>query len=381
MRIASHGRLTALVQRAKKQYFASGDVLVKKLYINGKFFCQRVTGTQRYARELLGQFDKLLSNEYGKKLTIELLVPKNAQSIPKFSNIQVRTVGGVGGTKWEQLDLPRHCRGQLLLTLSGGAPILHSENVVTIHDAAVFAAPSGYSIAYRLWYQNLYRALAQNAKHILTVSNFSKSEIVNWCGADPAKISVSYLGSDHFFNLEADASALSRFGIVGRYVLAASSRNPNKNFGRIVQAIHHLNKITSTQLVVAGGYDNNVFTKGTSLPDGIRDLGYVSDRELKALYQNAECFVFASLYEGFGLPPLEAMSSGCPVVVSRAASLPELFESVAEFCNPNDPVDIASAIQRSLGSRVSSARQLMAFAEQFSWERCARETLEVLDDL
>ena len=116
---------------------------MKKIYINGKFFCQRVTGTQRYARELLNQFDRLLSPESHWNIEIEILVPRCVQPMPQYTNLQVRTVGWMSGTRWEQIELPQHCRGHLLFTLSGGAPILHSRNVVTIHDAAVVASPAG----------------------------------------------------------------------------------------------------------------------------------------------------------------------------------------------------------------------------------------------
>jgi glycosyltransferase involved in cell wall biosynthesis len=350
---------------------------VKTIYINGKFFSQRITGTQRYARELLNQFDKLISGGDYREIVLELLVPGCALSIPQYTNIHIRTVGRTGGIKWEQLELPLYCRDQVLLTLSGGAPILHSRNVITIHDAAVFAAPAGYSLAYRLWYQNLYRRVAQKAEHIFTVSKFSKSEIVKWLAVAPEKISVTYLGSDHFSRLEADVSAVERFGITKNYVLAASSQNPNKNFDRIIQAVCQY-CTTDTQLVIAGGYDSRVYRSSTKLPDGVLQLGYVSDSELKALYENAGCFVFASLYEGFGLPPLEALSSGCPVVVSRIASLPELFDGVALFCDPYDPKDIAAAIQRSVKSPPVAPESLKAFARRFRWEQCARETLDVL---
>jgi glycosyltransferase involved in cell wall biosynthesis len=286
----------------------------------------------------------------------------------------------MSGTKWEQIELPWYCHGQILFTLSGGAPLLHSRNVVTIHDAAVVAAPAGYTPAYRLWHQNVCRRMARTAEHIFTNSNFSKSEIVKWYGATPEKISVTYLGSDHFSRIESDSSALARLGISGKYVLAVSSHNPNKNFHRVVQAICHLNK-TEIQFVIAGAHDRRVYGKSTRLSDAVRALGYVSDSELKALYENAACFVFASLYEGFGLPPLEAMASGCPVVISRAGSLPELFDDTAFFCDPYHPEDIAAAIQRAVKSPPETADQLKTFARKFSWGKCARETLEVLKQL
>jgi glycosyltransferase involved in cell wall biosynthesis len=350
---------------------------MKKIYINGKFFCQRITGTQRYARELLNQLDRLLSAEDNTEMAIEILVPKCVYSMPQYTNLKVQTVGRTSGTEWEQIELPFHCRGNVLFTPCGGAPVLHSRNVVTIHDAAVIAAPAGYSLAYRLWYRNVCRRMARKAEHIFTNSNFSKSEIVKWYGAAAEKISVTYLGSDHFLRLEADASALTRFGISGQYVLAVSSHNPNKNFHRLVEAVRHLGA-TVTQLVIAGGQDSRVYRESMRLPAGVCVLGYVSDPELKALYENASCFVFPSLYEGFGLPPLEAISSGCPVVVSRTASLPEVFEGAAFFCDPYCPEDIAAAIQRAVKSPPEIAGELTEFARKFSWEHCARATLEIL---
>lgn len=349
-----------------------------KIYINGKFFCQPISGTQRYARELLNHFDRLLAQENPWNIEFEVLIPPCAQSVPKFNSIQVRAVGNKGGTKWEQIDLPRHCRGERLFTLSGGAPLFHARNIITIHDAAVVAAPGGYSRPYRLWHAAVCRNVAPRAEHIFTISKFSKSEIVKWYGAAPDKISVTYLGSEHFASLACDTSALARFGISGKYILAASVQNPNKNSDRLVQAVSHLG--SSIPLVIAGGRDSRVYRKLSSMSAGGRFVGYVNDNELKTLYQNAACFVFPSLYEGFGLPPLEAMSCGCPVVVSKAASLPEVFDGAAIFCDPLDPADITAAIQRAIDSP-PRADQLKTFASKFSWDRCARETLTALSSL
>lgn len=350
-----------------------------KIYINGKFFGQRTTGTQRYARELLNQFDKLLSREEYRNLAVEVLVPSSTGPITSYETLKVRTVGLLRGTRWEQIELPLHCKGQLLFTLSGGAPLMHPRNVVMLHDAAVVAAPSGYSAAYRLWHGAVCRRMAHQAEHIFTNSNFSLGEIVKWYGAPRDRITVTYLGSDHFSRLEADSSVLGRLDIKGKYVLAVSSHNPNKNFNRVQEAIARLGQ-AGVQLVIAGAPDSKVYREGLRFGENVRLLGYVSDAELKALYENAACFVFASLYEGFGLPPLEALSTGCPIVVSRTASLPELFERVAFFCDPHDPADIAGAVQRAIQTP-PRASDLKLFAKAFTWERCARETLEVLKSL
>jgi glycosyltransferase involved in cell wall biosynthesis len=221
--------------------------------------------------------------------------------------------------------------------------------------------------------------MAHHAEHIFTNSNFSKSEIVKWYGAPVDRTSVTYLGSDHFSTLPSDPAVLNRFGISGRYVLAVSSHNPNKNFQRVQDALTALAE-TGVQLVIAGAPDSRIYRNGLKPSDKVHAVGYVGDPELKALYEHAACFVFASLYEGFGLPPLEALASGCPIVVSRAGSLPELFDGIGTFCDPYSATDIAAAIQRTIQSP-SSRDDLKDFANKFTWENCARQTLEVLNRL
>jgi glycosyltransferase involved in cell wall biosynthesis len=266
----------------------------------------------------------------------------------------------------------------LELFLGGGEKLSEAgrRQLRFVYPLAVFAAPAGYSVAYCIWYRNLYRRMVRSAEHILTVSNFSKGELERFCGADPARITVTYSSSDHFSRLQADATALERCGLCGKYVLAVSAQNPNKNFQRTAQAMAQLGR-DGVQLVIAGGGDSRVYGRSAGLPVQVRALGYVNDAELKVLYQGASCFVFAPLYEGFGLPPLEALSVGCPVVVSRAASLPEIYEGAATFCDPYSPEDIAAAVRQVLDSPPDPER-LKAFAAGFSWERTARETLDVL---
>jgi glycosyltransferase involved in cell wall biosynthesis len=349
---------------------------VTKICINGKFFSQRITGTQRYARELLNQFDNLLCQERYQSLSVEIFVGRDANALPHFKRLQLRVVGRLRGTAWEQIELPHYCKNRLLFTLSGGGPVRHGLNVATIHDAAVVAAPMGYAPSYRFWHRTLCRRMAHTAIHIFANSHFSKSEIIKWYGGDGDTISVSYLGSDHFSRLEADYSALERFDLQQKYILAVSSHNPNKNFHRLVDAFHRLSK-DGTQLVIAGGYDDRIYRNGLKLPAGVRQLGYVTDAELKALYEGAVCFVFPSLYEGFGLPPLEAMTTGCPIVVSRTTALAEIFDGAAIFCNPYHPQDIAAAILQAIESP-PSAQRMKSFADSFSWEKCATEALDVL---
>lgn len=350
---------------------------MKKIYINGKFFSQPITGTQRYAREILNKIDLELCSQENREPSVEILIPRSADTVPTYKKLRVQPVGRMSGIAWEQFELPQYCKGQVLFTPVGGAPLLYPHNVITIHDAAVSTVPSGYSPAYRIWYRQACRWNAPRARHILTVSNFSKSEVVKWYGANPEKTSVVYLGSDHLLDLQPDTSIFKRLGITKKYILAVSSHNPNKNFHRVAQAIGLLQN-RDFEVLIAGPSDSRVYRQLEKLPEGVRLLGYVSDAELKSLYENAACFVFASLYEGFGLPALEALSCGCSVVLSRTAALPEIFEGMAYFCDPLSPEDIAAAIQRALNAPPAPPDRLISFARKFSWEKCAGETLKIL---
>jgi glycosyltransferase involved in cell wall biosynthesis len=166
-------------------------------------------------------------------------------------------------------------------------------------------------------------------------------------------------------------------------VLAVSSQSRHKNLRLIVEAMRILGH-RDWVYVLVGGSNTRVFgqqSDGCTL--GVRSLGYVTDGQLRALYEHAACFVFPSLYEGFGHPPLEAMACGCPVVVSRAASLPEVCGDAAEYIDPADPKDLAMTLERVLGDedlRRDLSRRGEAQARRFSWGRTARQVLEILHE-
>jgi glycosyltransferase involved in cell wall biosynthesis len=168
------------------------------------------------------------------------------------------------------------------------------------------------------------------------------------------------------------------------FVLAVSSTSPNKNFRSVVRALESLEGV-DFDVVIAGGTNPRVFgSQAGSLPASVRHVGYVSDGELRALYEHAACFVYPSFYEGFGLPPLEAMACGCPAIVSEAASMPEVCGEAVLYCDPHDPIDIAEKLRRLMDdARLQSRLRQRGLqrAELFSWRRCARETLAVIKEV
>lgn len=356
-----------------------------EIVINARFLSQSTTGVQRYAIELVKELDRLIGKGEVNSDRFEfiLLAPRNVVTEISLKNIPIRRVGGLTGHAWEQLELPFYTRGRFLLNLCNTAPILKRNQMVTIHDTSVFAYPDAYSIVFRTWYKILFMFLAKTAKRIITDSSFSRNELVSYCGMKGSNIEVTYLGNEHIFSVSSDNSFLNRKGIGKRpFVFGVSSLNPNKNFHGIMNAVDLLGK-TDFDIVVSGGANPRVFGQSTEeLPDGIKYLGYVSDSELRALYENAVCLVYPSFYEGFGLPPLEAMACGCPVIVSNAASLPEVCGDAALYCDPHSVEDIAEKIKEMVTNEAlrNELRQKgIERAKQFTWERCARETISIIE--
>lgn len=362
------------------------------IYVNGRFLTQPVTGVQRYAIELVKQWDVLLEAEREAaggeaRHEVKLLVPPGAASDLRLSRIEVRLTGADGwatGHLWEQLVLPWHARDGWLVNLCNTGPLLKRRQAATIHDSAVFAYPASFSFAFRNAYKVIQRGLGVMAGVIVTASEFSKSELVKHCRIPAGKIKVVPLGSEHMQAVMPDASIYGRLGVEpGRYVLAVSSHNPSKNFANLARAFERL-RDADYEIVIAGASNARVFGR-SELPrsDRVKLAGYVSDEQLKALYEGASCFVYPSLYEGFGLPPLEAMACGTPVIVSTAASLPEVCQDAALYCDPYRPEDIARQIDRMMrepGIRERFGATGKRQAARYSWERCARATLDAVKE-
>jgi glycosyltransferase involved in cell wall biosynthesis len=357
---------------------------LRGIVINGRFLSQTMTGVQRYAFELLQELDQILANAPLRFGRVEVLVPRNIRSRPDYSSLLIREVGRFTGHTWEQLELPLYCKGKLLFTPCGGAPVLHDCNVVTVPDAAVLATPKAYSLAYRTWYRMLLSGFGARAKRIITVSEFSKSELNRLCNIPSSKIAVSRLGSNHILAVRSDQTILEKHGLRDApYVLAVSSHNPNKNFQGIIQATSLLQN-SQIRLAIAGDVNPEVFGKTKAIPASVIQLGRVTDAELRALYEGAGCFVFPSFYEGFGLPPLEAMACNCPVVASNIDALRETCGNAALYCEPGDPQSIADCIDLAFESDEAQsdlkARGCIR-AHEFSWARTAAETWSLLQEV
>ena len=358
---------------------------MKLVDINGRFLSQTMTGVQRSALELIQALDAQLTDkpELRRRFTFRLVTPAHQASVP-LRHIPTLPVGRLQGHAWEQLELPIHTHGRLLLNLCNTAP-LAVRTIATIYDASVFAVPEAYSPAFRLWYRTLLPLLGKRARLILTTSNFSREELIRRAGVPPEKIRVLPLGSEHVLRSPADRNIFSRVPVQpGRYILAVGSQSPHKNLAGVLHAVSQLGP-SRLPLVVAGGANAKVFNQAPGLTgDSFHAAGYVSDSELRALYENAACFVYPSFYEGFGFPPLEAMTCGCPAVVSRTASLPEVCGDAVLYCNPSQPEDIARQIRWLLEDperRTDFRERGLIRARSFTWERASSALLSVLEQV
>ena len=354
----------------------------RTVYINGRFLTQRITGIQRYARETLAELDALLDQGACLPSWRWVLLAPQGSSFPALRHIDARCVGVFAGHVWEQIDLARHSRDGLLVSFTPTGPLLKRAQLVTMHDASVYRVPEAFSWRFKLWYRLVGHWLAARSPRTLAVSEFAAAELVHWFNCDPRKISVTCEGWQHLERLQGDPRILERHALTpGRYVLAVSSPTANKNFQLVVRAASEVSH-ADIEFAIAGATDPNVFAKASVVPTGrVKMLGYVTDAELKALYEHALCLVFPSRYEGFGIPPLEAMSLGCPVMASHIAAVKEVCGSAAQYFDPDDHHEVARLVER-LGSSPADVERMRSQGRsrspQFSWREAARRTLSAV---
>lgn len=351
------------------------------IYLNGRFIGWKVTGVGRAARELTPRLLALLAND--ERFRGEILAPGNRPATA-LAAIQRRPDQSLaGGVLWEQVLLPLRSRNGYLVSFSNTAPLALRRQLVVVHDASVFAMPDNYSFAFRTWYQVALKVLLRRAGTVVTDSAFSRDELSRHCGVPAERISVIHCGCDHLDGVPADPAILDRAGLArDGYVLAVGTPSRAKNLGVLLEAMARM-KRDGLKLALVGEMERRVFSANRiDLPPWVSVLGAVSDGELKALYERALCFAFPSRYEGFGLPPLEAMRCGCPTVVSTAASLPEVCGDAALYADPDDAEALARHIRAyldSAGLRQDYRARGLAQAGRFSWDSSARKFLALIE--
>jgi glycosyltransferase involved in cell wall biosynthesis len=274
------------------------------------------------------------------------------------------------GQAWEQVALPLAARGsELLLSPANMAPLAGRGNVVVIHDVAPFREPSWVGRAYGAWHRALIPRIARRARLLIAPSEFVRGELVELFGLHSERVRAIAPGVDAALaEPPAPEPLLRRLGLEGPYVLALGTDSPRKNLGlldRIAPALAD----AGLGVAIAGSGRSYL---PASARGSARRLGYVPDSDLPALYSGAAAFAMPSLYEGFGLPCVEAMAAGTPVVAADRAALPEACGGAALLVDPDDPDAFAAALIRAAGpERERLAEAGRARAAGLSWARSA----------
>jgi glycosyltransferase involved in cell wall biosynthesis len=276
------------------------------------------------------------------------------------------------GHAWEQVALPLLARrADLLYCPANLAPLASSRNAVVIHDLAALAHPEWYGRAYVSWQRTVLPRIARRARLVMTVSEFSRGEIAGRLGIAHDSIAVVPNGVSDAFSPDADpGKAAAALGLRGPYVLALATRSARKNLAALSTAEQRLRE-RGIELVIAGS--GRAYLRGGERPPG-RELGYVPEALLPSLYAGARAFAMPSLYEGFGLPCLEAMACGTPVVAADRAALPETCGGAALLASPDDPEAFADALVRAATSDAERTRLIEAGRQRaagFTWRRSA----------
>lgn len=347
----------------------------KPVTINGRFLTQPVSGVQRFAREIVMAWDDLIDAQpVGERRQIELVHPPGAFDIPHLRQITIREAGRLRGHAWEQLTLPRLTQGRRLVSLTNAGPIAHRDSIVVLHDAAVYDVPESFSRPYRMLHRTLGRLLARRAR-IATVSHFSADRLAANLGIAREAIAIIPNGVDTMAKIVADVSVIDRLRLNGApYFLAFGTGNPRKNVALVHRAFAHLDR-PDARLVLVGGNSSGIFAHDDIATDlRVITAGQCSDAEIAALYDQACALVFPSRYEGFGLPPLEALARGCPAIVSDIAPHREVCGDAATYIAVDDIASLGRAMHGALTDPPSPvARSTWCDrAARFSWHDGAR---------
>ncbi|HRN69547.1 MAG TPA: glycosyltransferase family 1 protein [Candidatus Woesebacteria bacterium] len=356
-------------------------------------------GIGQYASELLSQLSKFQTSTT--KFQIYLKNDPNEHMPKESENWQYTKVGP--RKLWTQIGLPFHLyttknKPDVFFSPTHYAPrFCPVPSVISVMDMSFEYFPELFATKDLHQLQNWTRYSAKNAAKILTISEASKNDIIKFYEVPKDKVVVTHLGirqdlgnKKETINME---KLSEKYNVSKPYILFVGTLQPRKNIERLIEAFSQLKlqneKIQDVDLVIIGKkgwlYEPILAApEKFNVVESVKFLDFVTDEDLPAFYKNAECFVLPSLYEGFGLPILEAMKYDCPVVTSNISSLPEAGGDAAIYCDPEDVHDIAKQIEKVVTDTNLRSDMIKKGREQikkFSWKKSAEQTLEVLQQI
>ena len=363
-----------------------GSRSVRHWAINGDYVTLRPTGVVRYAREVTLQLDALMAERHPltRGLHLELIVPR--QSDTGLTHIPTRLVREFKYPRlpqfWVQAQLPFYVKGGLL-SFCNLAPVTVSRQIVCIHDLHTRLMPESYGLLFRWAHRIILPLLGRRAALITTVSGLSRQHLVDFGVAAREKIVITYNGADHAGRWVAGRSRL--LGASARpYVVCLGRDLKYKNTELMFRLSPFLDEM-GLDLLIAGDVDLSVYCRDGAHPtDNVRLLGRIDDDEFARVLSRALCFLFPSRIEGFGLPAIEAMVHGCPVVASRSPCLPEICGDAALFADPDSIDDWLDAIAKLRDDKELRTRLVdkgHVRAASFSWRKIAELYLQLMAEV
>jgi len=359
-----------------------------RVVVNARFLTQPLTGVQRFAIEI----SKALSYKY--KHHFHFVSPKTIIQKGIIDNEVLEMFGTTNGHFWEQVELVRYLmkypkeQRPILLNLGSTAPVFYNKKITTLHDLAYISNPDWFTKKFTTWYKFIIPKILKSSVHVLTVSEFSRLQISKHYKIPQGNITVIYNALARSF---VDQELCDKETVITNpYILSFLSPSPRKNIKNIIAAFRKVRKRKpALELVLVGDYSAPSFPEG-DVRKLIKDdetivmTGVINDNTLKKYYQNAACFVYPSLYEGFGIPPLEAASVNCPSVVSNNSALPEIYRDTVKYCNPNDAENIANAILEIIENkslRLDLVEKGKANLKRFNWEKSADKIFKLIKSI
>lgn len=343
---------------------------MRKLLINGLFFSQKTTGVHRYARELLSELDKII-----KKGDIAIGVPRNVR-YPKFENIITISIGNHQGLFWEQWEFPLFAlkNGFTTVNLCNSQPLLRP-GIICIHDVAYKTHPEYFKTIHGklsvIWHRIVYRQAASFTKYpILTVSFFSKYSIIDTYKVHPSRVNVVSNGWQHITQIIPDNAILVKNNLKEKsFYFTLGNINYNKNTKWVVE---YAKKHPEEVFVLSGIRVKNSDIDIDNVPN-LKWLGYLSDGEIVSLYKNCKAFIFPSIHEGFGIPPMEALSQGAKIIVANTTCLPEIYQGCAIYVDPYDTnIDLDKLLK---DNEVDDSYKVL---ERYSWKESALKLYKLI---